>query len=261
VVPPASGETPPAAAAPAPAAPAAPAGSGATPPAPSADDIVSRLADVLKAQPAGAPPAQPAAQPAPAAEQAPIYTPDELQVLTDYEKNWPDVAKAETLRRRVEYHDLLKFVFTEVSKFVQPTIQRVDQIGNTLHLTELKAAVPDYSDTLETDVAKWVETQPSYLQGGMKQVMQTGSSDEVADLIKRYRESTGVAPAQASAPAAAAAPAAPPAAPKATELSNAAKQAAESLAPVGSDRTQVPQGEPQDYESAFAKYAAETQPT
>lgn len=251
----AAGETPAAgdpAAAPAPAAPTPEAA-----PAPaSADDIVKGLADLLKQQPpAAAPAAAPAAE---EPQQEPLYSQDEIGVLADYEKNWPDVAQAESLKRRAEYHDLMKFVFGEVAKYTQPLFDQMRMVGNTLHVGELKQAVPDYSEALEADVANWIGTQPAYLQGAMKQVMQQGTSDEVADLIGRYRAATGTAPAPA-APAAQA-PAAP-AKPAQTELSSAAKQAAESLAPVSGDRSQVPQGEdPLDFQTAFARYAAETMP-
>lgn len=254
--PPAPAETPPAETPPVPAeTPPA----ETPPPAPTTDDIVKGLAEVLKNQTPPAPAETPAA-PAPEAEAPPIYTAQENEVISNYEKNWPDVSRAESLKRRAEYHDMLKYVFTEVVKYVDPLQAQMRLIGNTLHTSELKQAVPDYSEDLETAVAGWVETQPGYLQTGMKQVMQSGTSEEVADLIRRYRESQGVAPATPAAPAAVV-PTPPQATPPKTELSSAAKQAAESLAPVSAERSAVPQGEdPQDYDTAFSKYAA-TMPT
>lgn len=232
---------------PAPEAPAAPA-------APTADDIVKGLAEALRS-----PPPAPEVPAAAAPEQPPIYSSEELEVLADYEKNWVDVSRAETLKRRVEYHDLLKFTFAEFHKYVQPLFDQVTAMGNTLHTGEVKAAVPDYSENLEADVTKWIDTQPAYLQTAYKQVMQSGTSDEVVDLIGRYRGSVGTAPAPA-APAATV-PIPTPPAPSKTELSSAAKQAADSLAPVSAERSAVPQGEdPQDFATAFARYAA-TVPT
>jgi len=190
-----------------------------------------------------------------------MFTEAEQATLTEYEKNWPDVSAAEALKRRAEYADVFKFVFTEVANYVAPLFEQMKTVGNTLHTQELVSKVPEYSEDLESSVAAWVDTQPAYLQAAFKQVMQTGTSDEVADLIGRYRAATGTAPA-ASAPAAPAAQApaagtpAPAAAPVKTELSSAAKQAAESLAPVSGDRSAVPQGEDtQDFDTAFAKYA------
>lgn len=155
----------------------------------------------------------------------------------------------------------MRYMFGEMAAFVQPLFDQQRAITNNLHMGELKAAVPDYSENLEQEVTNWIDSQPDYLQAPYKQVMQSGTSEQVADLIGRYRSASGAAPA---APAAAA-PAAPaagvakptPPAPSKTELSSAAKQAAESLAPVGGERSQVPQGEdPGDYDSAFARYAA-----
>lgn len=222
--------------------------------APSAEDIVKGLADLLKQPAAPAEtPAAPAAE-APANEE-PLYQPTELEVMEEYQKNWPDVFKAEQLVRRAEYHDLMKFVFGQVASYVAPLFDQVRTIGNNLHISEVKGLVPGYNEDLERDVAAWVETQPSYLQAGMKQVMQSGTSDDIADLIGRYQEATGKAPAP-TAPAAT--PPATPPAPAQTELSKAAKQAVASLAPVSSERSQVPAGEdPGDYDSAFARYAAE----
>ena len=253
-------EAPPAppAAPPAPPTPAAP---PAPPAPPSADDVVSALMKHMQT-----PPAAPAAggdqrQQQQQPEQAPLYSPEETTLISEYETNWPDVSRAEQLKRRAEYHDLIKFVFDAVAKVTNPLQEQMGRIGNTLHTSELKELVPDYAPALEADVTAWIDSQPAYLQGPYKQVMQTGTSDEVADLIGRYRAATGAAPVApapptAPTPAAPPAPPKPPAAPK-TELSQAAKQAAGSLAPVGGDRTQPVSGDdPGDFNAAFAKYAA-----
>lgn len=203
------------------------------------------------------PPVNPATPP----EAPAIYTDEELTALSEYEKNWPDVHKAETLKRKGEYNDLMRFVFNEVAQYVAPLFEQVRAVGNTLHLSELTTKVPDYTENLEAEVNNWIGTQPAYLQPAYNHVMKSGTSDEVADLIGRYRAATGTAPApaQPAAPAAmapAVPPAAPAAAPKNTELSSAAKQAAASLAPVSGERSHVPQGEDQqDFESAFKRYA------
>lgn len=164
------------------------------------------------------------------------------------------MARAEELKRRGEYHDIIKFMFENVTQLVAPLQEQLRAIGNNIHINELQTRVPDYSETLEQQVTNWIDTQPNYLQAAYKQVMQTGTSEEVADLIGRYRGSAGAAPAT---PPAEATPAPTPPAPRKTELSSAAIQAAESLAPVSGDRSAVPQGEdPQDFNTAFAKHAA-----
>ena len=170
------------------------------------------------------------------------------------------MAQAESTRRKGEYAQLLNYVFSQVAQYVAPVMTDLQKLMNEAHLQQVKGIVPDYSPTLEQEVASWVETQPSYLKSAYTAVMQSGTSDEVADLIGRYRAATGT-PASAPAPTGGQpAPAATPApAPKReTELSRAAKQAAASLAPVGSERTAVVAGQdPGDFDSAFARFAAE----
>jgi len=208
-----------------------------------------------------APAAAPAAQPQP--EAPPLYTAEETNLISEYEKNWPDVARAESLKRRAEYQDLLGHVFGQVLQYTQPLFDQLRTVGNTLHTQELGKLVPDYTPLVETEVQAWIDTQPSYLQGPYKQVMQGGTSEEVADLIGRYRDATGkAAPAapqgQAPAPAPAAAAPAAPAAPAKSELSTAAKQAVASLAPVSGERSVIPQSEDKsDFPSAFDQYAAQ----
>jgi hypothetical protein len=64
----------------------------------------------------------------------------------------------------------------------------------------------------------------------MNDVIEKGTAEEIGDLVGRYREVTGKKPAGAQDD---------PKPPVDTELSGAAKQAAEALAPVGSKRTAV----------------------
>lgn len=247
--PPAAPETPPAT--PPADAPPADAPPADTPPAgESADDVLKRLAAAVAAQPqAPAPTPTPETPPAPAAD-TPIYNDDEVAILTAYEKDWPEVARAESLKRKAEYHDLLKHVFGEVMKYVGPIRETVDTLAGRTHADDIRTQAPDF-DAHRDNVIAWVDSDehPAYLQTAYKQVMQTGTAAEVADLIGRYKQAKGIVTPPAAAPT-------PPApAPKA-ELSSAAKQAAADLAPVSTSRTVVPQqDDPNDYSAAFDKYA------
>jgi hypothetical protein len=264
LVPPAAGAPDAEAAAAAAAAAAEAAAAAGDPPAPAPADpalaeqfkqFLATIADAAKPELAAAAPA-PAPAPAPAA--VPVYTEQEAATLTEYEKNWPDVAQAETIRRRGEYSQLLSYVFSEVAKYMQPVMADVTNLRNGAHIDQLKGAVPDYSDALESEVASWVEKQPAYLQTAYTAVMQGGTSDEVADLIGRYRAATGAAPAAAAPAGGPVVAPVVPAPKRETELSKAAKQAAASLAPVGSERSNVTTGaETGDFDSAFARFAAE----
>lgn len=211
------------------------------------DTILERLARLVKETPQAEP--EPPQQSAPAPQEAPIFTKDEQEFLTSYEKDWPDVAKAEALRRRAEYRELVGYVFTEVAKELRPVVELVQTMSQRTHLDDLKTTVNDYDDVRDK-VISWVGQQPTYLQMAYKHVIEQGTVDEVADLIDRYRRETGVTAAPK--------PAASPATRKTeSELPTATKQAAAALAPVSSKRSAVLQAsDPDDFESAFAAFAS-----
>lgn len=217
------------------------------------DALLRRLARVIKKEPAEAAPAHQPQQPQPPQQQdiPEILTPDEKAFLADYEKDWPDVARAEAIRRKAEYAHLTGYIFQQVMSRVGPVEQMLQQLAEHAQLTQLQATVPDYEADREK-VIDWVNKQPTYLQNAYQHVIRSGTVDEVADLVARYRAETG-APAPAAKPAT---PAPVPVKTKDTELPTATKQAAASLAPVSSKRSAVPQqDDPNDFESAFAKFA------
>ena len=210
------------------------------------DDILSRFARIVSDQ-ADAKKPDLEAEPAATTEDEPaIYTPEEQETLEAYQKDWPEVAKAESLVRRAEYRAMLTYVFDQVGKELQPMMETVATLSERTQLTDLRSNITDY-DTVRDDVVTWVDTQPSYLQDAYKRVMQSGTVDEVSDLVQRYRKDTGVVVGTTSTTEK-----------KGTELPTTTKKAAASLAPVSSKRSVVPADDDveEDYDSAFAKYAS-----
>lgn len=212
------------------------------------DDVLAKLAKVVadagketKAE------ARTEEKPAEAAatEEVPLYTDEEQAAIKAYEDEWPEMAKAEGLKRRGEYRELLQFVFGEFQKALGPIREVTDLLGERTHLTDVKAAVPDYNDDLRDQVISWVGSQPAYLQAAYNQVIQQGTVEEVKDLVDRYRGATGsAAPTKKSTDK------------KDTELSSEAKKAAAALAPVESKRSGVQQpGDPADFADAWQQFA------
>lgn len=221
-------------------------------PSPS-EDLLSRLVDRLA--PAEKVPAAPTPAAAPQPEPE-LYTADEKALLTKYEEEWPDVARAETLRRKGEYREVVGYVFREVASTLGPLLEQMAEIrrvtetvAERAQLADLQGRVSDY-EGVRDKVVDWVEKQPAYLKTAYTQVVEKGTVDEITDLIDRWRKDTGVT----ATPKAAVVPAR-----KAeTELPPAAKQAAAALAPVSSKRSAVVAGlDPGDFDSAF-KMADET---
>lgn len=216
---------------------------------PDEDKLLQRLAKVLKEDPAPTP-----VVPQLKEQEAPqLYTADEVKFLEDYDKDWPDVARAESLRRRGEYNQLTGYIFSQIMGTVGPMQQMLQQLAEHSQYSQLTTTVPDYDDVRDK-VVEWVGNQPSYLQNAYQHVIRQGTVDEINDLISRYKAETGHQAAGAPALKAAGAPLVR----KDTELPTATKQAAASLAPVSSKRTVVPQTDDlNNFEAAFAKFAIE----
>ncbi len=210
-------------------------------PVPPTDAVLDRLDAIAKKLPEPVAPA-----PAPAPE---IFTPEEKTALTQYEADYPDVARGESIKRRGEYMQLTNYMFEEFAKHLKPLMEQVQVLSEKTHFADLRTEIPDYDQVSREKIVDWVATQPAYLQVAYNHVIQNGDTSEVKDLLTRYRQATGVVPG-ASAP-----PTAP--AKKDTELPSATKQAVASLAPVSSKRSAVTANiASDDFEGAFATFAA-----
>ncbi|WP_158683570.1 hypothetical protein [Burkholderia sp. BE12] len=251
------GTEPTSAPAPAPAEPApAPA---AAPPADWQAQIAAMQAELaeLKKAPAPAPaPAAPAAEPP-----KPMYTADEQATIDAYLKEWPDVAKNEALLRRGEYQHLAGWLLEQINSRLDAVETLSTKAASSTQYMDIKSLVPDY-DQVRDPVLAWVDAQPAYLKSAYQTVTETGTPEDVADLIARFKKETNyVAPAPAAPAAAAAAPAAQPAAaapaPAApAALPAAAAAAAAALKPVRSSRSEPTSApDPNDFDGAFAEYS------
>lgn len=231
-----------------PSKPAAEPPKGATEP-PAGPDPIERLADLLQQQQRteqprdrGAPPPQP----------RPMFSPEEATAITEFYKEWPEIARAQELAIRAAVQQTTDHVFREMANFLGPRLTLLEQLANNVQADTLERRIPDI-DTIADKVAQWVDTQPDYLKAAFTTVMERGTPDQVEDLVGRYRQATGtaapalIAPAQPAQPQPAAAP---------PVLSPAARKAVAALAPVSGKRTApTVGGEPQTFEDAFDVFA------
>lgn len=210
-------------------------------------DAVERLADLLtqRAEQKPAAPQQEQRQ-----QELPQHFSEEEQTfLAQYEQDFPDVARAETLRRRADMRDLAQYIFTQMFAQIGPLREVVEELTTNQHLGELHQVAPDYDDVREK-VIDWVKTQPPVLRNAYEHVIKEGSVEDISFLISEYKKATGTQQ-QANTPAA------KPEPKKETELPAATKQAVASLAPVSSKRSAISAGgvSSDDFEGSFAAWA------
>ena len=196
--------------------------------------------------------AEKAAEDAARAQQMPQLSKDELALVQQVEKDFPDVARAQAIVRRAEYQQVVRHIFDEVTRAnaakdaqLAPFLTLVQNLAERTHVGDLKSAVPDYDKIDIKSLVAWVETQPAYLRPGYDQVLKTGTAADVKDVVDRFRASTGAT--QVVDPKVAAAAAAAEA---------ARKKAITALKPVDSSRAAAPAGEaPSGFNDAFDEFA------
>jgi len=244
------------------AAPAEPAEPVAAP-SPEAERIAAleaRVAELTKpalapAEPVAAAPAEPVAPVEPVYYQ---FNDDEKAVLDSYDKDWGDVSKAESIRRKADIFNAVSYVFAQMRQHIEPKLQQFsevsEQITSQLALQELRRENQDY-DSIYDAVTAWVDTLPAPFRAGAKQVMEGGTTEDVNALIKEYKKAHPT-----SAAATPAIPAAPGGRQGTANLSPAAKQAAQRLSVVGSKRS-TQRGaaiDPNDFDGAWEEAMRES---
>ncbi len=230
-------------------------------------DLVARLATLIK----GADPqaaarevaaaaqaetqriaAEKAAQDAARAQQTPQLSAEDLALVQQVEKDFPEVAKAQAIVRRAEYQQVVRHVFSEVERAnaardaqLAPFLELVQNLAERTHVGDLRTVVPDYDKVDAKALSAWVKTQPGYLQPAYDHVLTRGTTAEVKDVVDRFRAATGATTVVDPKVAAAAAAA-----------ETARKKVVAALAPVQSGRTAAPAGEaPKDFDNAFDEFA------
>lgn len=224
-------------------------------PAPADSDSVTRLADMLaeRMQPQQTAPQQTQPQTAPRQPTAEdFYSEEERATIAAYEKEWPDVARVEAIRRRGEYNMLATHIFGEFAKEMKPIIALMTELAARQQYADLKTLEPEY-DELSDKVATWVDEMPNgILKNAYTAAITQGSAEDMQQLFDAYRKSTG---ATAPAPAGGTKPVAPK---QVTELPPQTKQAVTALAPVSTRRSAQPAATPENFEDAFAVFAKAT---
>jgi hypothetical protein len=224
------------------------------PPQPATDeDILNRFAEIVRARQGQDDPRrsqeqfrqQPQPQPGPVE----FFSPEEKTALAAFQKDWPDVARAMEVRERALAQQLVGYVFQEVANTIRPLFSQVQSVSEQSQIEQISALIPDYA-AIREPMLQWIEQQPAYLKPAYEYVRDRGTAQEVYDLSQRFKQAIGAA---VSAPQPTVSPVARVEEPS---LPAAARKAVASLAPVGSKRSVVVQGnDPGDFDGAFDTFA------
>lgn len=219
-----------------------PAGEGEAPPAgdeppagvtpPAADDEAEKLRkanaelqrqlEELKAKPKteATPPAAATETPPPEPEEAKFeYSNDQKEAIEELEKEWPGLKKAMDAReafltfqfQQTQEKAMREFA-TQLQNYLAPLVGTHVQSAQEKHLAAVKSAVPDYDEVVDL-LPEWIGKKPGMLKEVYSKAYESGTTEEVIELFKAFKQDTGRVQPQEQSPnpnAAAAAPAAPP---------------------------------------------------
>jgi hypothetical protein len=192
------------------------------------------------------------------AKEIPIYSTAEAAELETLQKDWPELKRLfELMSRQVEVN-MVNYTFAEMGKILTPLQQSVGVLTGNDHVGAIYSAHPDYDQAYDPCM-EWIGKQPAFLKGTYERIVKDGTSQEVAEMMQKFKDETkwtAQAAATTVTPAAAAAKVAPKTQVKA-ELSDAAKKAAQAIGVVGAKRGgAVAVQDPLDYEGAWAEATA-----
>ena len=182
---------------------------------------------------------------------------DEKKYLDSYDKEWGEVSKAESIRRRAEMQLQEARIFQELGKVLAPVVASLEQSQVASHYAAIRSAHADF-DSLLPGVQAWAAAQPPIYRPAIERVLQSGTTDEVIALFSAYKQAVGHTGAVPAVPAslapqatvAAAAPAVTVTAP-APKVVPAAAVAATAAVVNGLRSSMSTAKDPADFEGAF----------
>jgi hypothetical protein len=143
-------------------------------------------------------------------EDADLLTEDEKKQLADYEKDFETVTKMEGLKRKLEIARMQKVLdgfiedvnkrlteqgskLTEQGSRLEPVVRQAEITTTAEHFGAIKEAHPDFEKYRDDgSITKWIETQPKYLQPAMKETYESGTAEDVAQLISDFKKANNI---------------------------------------------------------------------
>jgi hypothetical protein len=161
-------------------------------------ELAALRAEITKSKEAPPePPVKAVEPPAPVTADT-LFNADEKKILADYEEDWPEVSKAEALKRKLEIAQMEENIYKQIGPVIgkllaqiQPLAQTQEEAQADRHINAIKEVHKDWGDKLIADCRAWVETQPSYIKRAAQEVLESGTAQDVITLFTDFKTQTG----------------------------------------------------------------------
>lgn len=118
---------------------------------------------------------------------------EDRELLEQLDSELPLVGKA--VRKLLETQQ--KSLLSVLEQKLAPVARTVQLTEEDKHFAAIYEAHEDFDDIVAgEELYEWIDSHPSYIQSGMRAVLDRGTSGEVIDLFSRFKEASGKAGAQ-----------------------------------------------------------------
>lgn len=180
------------------------------------------------------------------------YIPEDKKGIVDtYKKEWSEVYEAEQVIRDAHLQLMRDKLYSELRSALAPVFETTQRLTVTAHLDTIRRAHPDV-DNIRDELMAWIGEQPDFVRPAYEQVAQSGTAEQVIELINQFKRAKGSTGAVPDVPASSASRQQQPAQRKAKP---AAKKA---LAATPSPSAAQPPGSanPDGFDAAFEEAAS-----
>lgn len=116
---------------------------------------------------------------------------DEQALMSEVDKDFPDVTKALKIQERIltsKFENLLDKRIGEVQQQLAPVFTTTQQVAQNAHEAAILKKHADAFDILPT-VEEWIGTQPALAQRAYNEALDKGTSEEIIELFDIYKAS------------------------------------------------------------------------
>lgn len=133
-------------------------------------------------------------QDSPKEEPKPLLSEDDNKALASMKEDWPEMTKGvEVMMKsfRDEIQSEIKQAVASVFQQLQPALKTVESVATNSFLDQLEKRHND-AEKIYPQVEAWVKQQPGALSSAYKNILETGTVAEVAEIFTMYKKTNGI---------------------------------------------------------------------
>lgn len=129
---------------------------------------------------------------------------EDQAALKEYDIEFDTISKMESIKRKAESDRIIQYIDDKVNQLIQsisPVIDAGTKFSRESHFDAIRSAHEDFEVHRDNgSIKNWIETKPAYLKDAYMKAYNTGSPEEVIDLITTFKQENNIASAGSPPP-------------------------------------------------------------